>query len=152
MFYLLSIYLQLHLVSLCKDKHGSRVVDTVWRNCEVSKKESLAQELLSHKHELLEDFYGRLVLRNCNIVRYRKKQEGGWQEKERASERMKELFRDILEEPVEKKGKRKRKRNQDERGEEVDVKVTGKEPLCDRTLQDTKKSKKTTMSLLIFDD
>ena len=115
----------------------------------MSKKESLAQELLSHKHELSEDFYGRLVLRNCNIVHCRRKQ-GGWQEKERASERTRELFRDILEEPVEEgKRKRKRKRSQDEEEEAV-VKTAGKEPVHNRILQDTNKRKKKTLSL--FDD
>jgi nucleolar protein 9 len=80
------------LVPLCKDKHGSRVMDALWRSSEVAVKESLAEELIAHEAELTEDFYGRIVMRNCNVAHYRRKQ-AVWQE--RAPNTL-ELFHDIL--------------------------------------------------------
>ena len=147
------ISLQLHLIPLCKDKYGSRVVDAVWRNCEVSKKEILAQELLSHENELSDDFYGQIVLRNCNIAHYRRKQ-AVWQEKEKATEKTWELFQDILDEPAEQRkagmGKRKKRRAEDKAGEEEDSKGSGTRSSMPWLLHDTKKKKKKVLSL--FDD
>ena len=82
---------------LCKDKHGSRVVDTVWRHSQLDRKEEIAKLLLAHEDELSADFHGSIVLRNCNIAHFRKKQEG-WAEQQRAASRKRELFQDLLEE------------------------------------------------------
>ncbi len=84
------------LVALCTDKHGSRVIDGVWKNCEIGQKESLAQELLAHEDELISNFYGRIVLHNCNITHYKRKQVA-WKERERGVAKRREEFRDILE-------------------------------------------------------
>jgi nucleolar protein 9 len=89
--------LQPYLVSLCKDKHGSRVVDSIWRSSDIATKEGLATDLLRYETELAEDFYGRIVMRNCNISHYRRKQEV-WQEKIAVAAKTRELFHDILEE------------------------------------------------------
>ena len=137
---------QLHLIPLCKDKYGSRVVDAVWRNCEVSKNEILAQELLSHENELSGDFYGQIVLRNCNIAHYGRKQ-AVWQEREKATEKTLELFRDILDEPAEQReaGKRKRRRRREDEAEgEEGSRGPGTVPCL---LHETKKKKKKALSL-----
>ena len=83
------------MVVLCKDKHGSRVVDVLWRQSEVQKKQELAEQLIAHEDELFTNYYGKIVLRNCNISHYKKKQ-AAWQDVERATERRRELFEDIL--------------------------------------------------------
>jgi hypothetical protein len=57
------------------------VVDVLWRQSEVQRKQ---------------DFYGKIVLRNCNTSHYKKKQ-AAWQDGERATERRRELFQDIIE-------------------------------------------------------
>lgn len=92
---------------LCKDKHGSRVVDAVWRHSEVAKKEELAEILLTNEEELTGDFYGQIILRNCNISHYKKKQ-AAWQEQQRVTEKKRQLFQDIIEDeqPAPKKVKR----------------------------------------------
>ena len=82
-------------MALCKDKHGSRVVDVVWRQSEISKKEELAEILLTNEEELMGDFYGQIVLRNCNISHYKKKQ-ASWQEQQRVMEKKRHLFEDII--------------------------------------------------------
>lgn len=94
---------------LCKDKHGSRVVDGLWRQSEVSRKEVLGKLLLAHEEELSSDFHGSIVLRNCNIAHFKKKQ-AGWLEQQRAAERKKELFQDLLEGGQNLAGSSKRKR------------------------------------------
>ena len=110
--FLVHVYTQPHLVSLCKDKHGSRVMDAVWRSSKVSEKENLAEDLLAHEAQLSEDFYGRIVLRNCNVAHYRRKQ-AVWQKKVETADKTRELFHDILEEEPAalEKGRRKRKRS-----------------------------------------
>ena len=86
---------------LCKDRQGSRVVDAVWRTSQVSKKEEMAKVLLAHEEELNTDFYGSIVLRNCDIANF-SKQQGAWLEHQRAAERTAErkkaLFQDLLKE------------------------------------------------------
>lgn len=86
---------QKHLVLLCKDKHGSRVVDVVWQKCQVDRKEGIAAILLANEEELSADFHGGIVLRNCDIAHFRKKQ-AGWLEGQKAVSKRRELFEDIL--------------------------------------------------------
>ena len=81
---------------LCKDKHGSRVVDMFWRQSEVQRKQELAEQLIAYEDELFANYYGKIILRNCNISHYKKKQ-AVWQDVERAAERRRELFQDIVE-------------------------------------------------------
>lgn len=73
-------------------------MDALWRHCEVGRKEGLARELLAHEEELSEDFYGRIVLRNCNIAHFKKKQ-AAWQEVQEASDKRRQLFQDIISDP-----------------------------------------------------
>ena len=84
-------------------------MDAIWRNSEVAVKERLAEELLTHEAELADDFYGRIIMRNCNIAHYRRKQ-SIWQ-KESAVTKTQELFRGILEDEstAALEGRRKRK-------------------------------------------
>lgn len=98
------------MVQLSKDRYGSRVVDAVWRNCEISRKDQLAQALLSAEKELSEDFHGQIVLSNCNIAHYKRKQDL-WRDKERAAEKRRTLFEDIIgEDSVQSLPKKKRKK------------------------------------------
>ena len=83
------------MVILCKDKHGSRVVDVLWRQSEVQRKQELAEQLIAHEDELFANYYGKIILRNCNISHYKKKR-AAWQDVESAIERKRELFQDIL--------------------------------------------------------
>ena len=41
---------------LCKDKHGSRVVDMLWRQSEVQRKQELAEQLIAHEDELFANY------------------------------------------------------------------------------------------------
>ena len=119
------------MVALCKDKHGSRVVDVLWRQCEVQRKQELAEQLIAHEDELFANYYGKIILRNCNISHYKKKQ-AAWQDVERATERRRELFQDILEDkpPVRSKedsvtevGKKRERSREDELKLTVGTKV-----------------------------
>ena len=84
-------------------------MDAIWRNSEVAVKEMLVEKLLTHEAELADDFYGRIVLRNCNVAHYRRKQ-AVWQ-KELVATNTRELFHDILEDEstAASEGRRKRK-------------------------------------------
>ena len=80
---------------LCQHKHGSHLVDTCWKYSEIVTKREIAEELLAHEEELKSDYYGKFVLRNCNIESFKRKQ-GKWQEKQKEAERTTALFDDIL--------------------------------------------------------
>ena len=100
---------------LCKDRRGSRVVDVLWRQSEVHRKQELAEQLIAHEDELFANYYGKIILRNCNILHYKKKQ-AAWQDIERAAERRRELFQDIIEDQatVRVKGSKVSKRNRED--------------------------------------
>ena len=91
-------------------------MDAVWRYCEVGRKEEIARQLLAHEDKLTSDFYGQIVLRNCNVAHYRKKQ-AAWQADQQAAERRRGLFQDIFsEDDVSKapgKGRRAKRRKDD---------------------------------------
>ena len=76
-------------------------------------KESLVEELLKHEEELTADFYGRIVMRNCNVNHYKRRQVV-WEKKMETVTSTRQLFRDILEDEPPcaaeiKKTKKKRK-------------------------------------------
>lgn len=67
----------------------------MWGRSQIPRKEELARLLLAHEEELAADFYGSIVLRNCNIAYFRKRQVG-WQEEQLAASRKRDMFEDIL--------------------------------------------------------
>ena len=71
------------------------MVDAVWRHCEVKRKKTIAQKLLAHEEKLASNFYGRIVLRNCNVVHYKKKQTS-WRGDQSAVAHRRDLFQDIV--------------------------------------------------------
>ena len=75
------------------------MVDVIWGQSQITRKEELARLLLVHEEDLAADFYGSIVLRNCNIASFRKTQRG-WQEEELAASRKRDMFEDILGEGV----------------------------------------------------
>ena len=72
------------------------MVDVLWRQSEVQRKQELAEQLITHEDDLYANYYGKIILRNCNISHYKKKQTA-WQDVERATEKRRELFQDIIE-------------------------------------------------------
>lgn len=65
----------------------------------MAQKEALVRELLAHEGSLGDSFYGRIVLRNCNIAHYKRRQ-AAWQSRQWAEERKRELFQDIIADSV----------------------------------------------------
>ena len=122
------LYIQSSLIMLCKDRHGSRVVDVLWRQSEVQQKQELAEQLIIHEEDLSSNYYGKIILRNCNIAHYKKKQQA-WQDVERATEKKRDLFQDILEDTPALGSEKKRTQIGDKRKREeqnlmvVDTKV-----------------------------
>lgn len=114
---------------MCKDKHGSRVIDAVWRSSDIAVKESLAEEMIANENELADNFYGRIVMRNCNIVHYRRKQTVScWQDKTTtAATKTQRLFNDILKEDkssaVGQDGRKRKLRNCDSQRVDIDHKT-----------------------------
>lgn len=119
--YIISLHMQSSLIMLCKDRQGSRVVDVLWRQSEVQRKQELAEQLMAHEEELFANYYGKIVLRNCNISHYKKKQTA-WQDVERATEKRRELFQDILEDrPTDKMKRTGKKRQRKHQSDELEV-------------------------------
>lgn len=110
-------------MSLSADKYGSRVVDVMWKHSELEKKEELAQTLLANEEQLAEDFYGSIVLRNCDIAHYRK-QQAGWLEQQKAAEKRQLLFQDMLSEGQSPAVEKQRKRTASMKDSD-DIVVTG---------------------------
>ena len=100
-------------MQLSKEKYGSRVVDSCWKHSEVKHKQWIADELLTGEKELSENYYGKFVLRNCNIEYYKKKGcfgEGDYSSKEK----VKKMFSDIVDTSVTmttKSSKKRKSRN-----------------------------------------
>lgn len=61
----------------------------------MARKEEIAALLLAHEEELSADFHGGIVLRNCDIAHFRRKQ-AGWLEGQKAATKKQEMFQDIL--------------------------------------------------------
>lgn len=99
-------------------------MDSCWKYSEVKHKQWIADELLTGEKELSENYYGKFVLRNCNIEYYKKKgclSEGNYSSKEK----VKKMFSDIVDTSVTKttKSSKKRKARND-----LSMSYSGEEP------------------------
>eukprot|EP00117_Sycon_ciliatum_P045158 scpid42481/ scgid32491/ Pumilio domain-containing protein C14orf21 len=56
-----------HFVQLACHKVGSYVVDACYRNSKSKSRQEMAEELLAEEHKLRESFFGKHVIRNCEL-------------------------------------------------------------------------------------
>ena len=70
-------------------------MDSCWKYSELKDKRLIVDELLSGQKELTDNYYGKFVLRNCNVEYYKKRgrlREGSYSTKET----VKRMFSDII--------------------------------------------------------
>lgn len=91
------LHFQGTFVKLACEKQGSHVVETCWRQAEVKHKEAITQELALSEQQLTSNFYGRIVLKNCGVEHFKRKDKT-WHEKEQKAARKRKLIEEILEE------------------------------------------------------
>lgn len=82
---------------LACEKQASHVVETCWRQAEVKFKEVITQELALSEQQLTGNFYGRIVLKNCGVEHFKRKDKT-WHEKEQKAARKRKLLEEIFEE------------------------------------------------------
>ena len=72
-------------------------METCWRQAEVKYKEDITQELVLSEQQLTSNFYGRIVLKNCGVEHFKRKDKT-WHEKEHKAARKRKLLEEIFEE------------------------------------------------------
>lgn len=72
-------------------------METCWRQAEVKYKEEITQELVLSEQQLNSNFYGRIVLKNCSVEHFKRKDKT-WHEKEHKAARKRKLLEEIFEE------------------------------------------------------
>jgi len=82
---------------LACEKQGSHVVETCWRQAEVKYKEAITEELSHSEQQLKGNMYGRIVLRNCGVEHFKRKDKT-WPEGELKAAKKRKLLEEILEE------------------------------------------------------
>ena len=115
-----------YFVKLSKEKHGSRVVDCCWKHTELKDKQLIVNELLKGEKELADNYYGKFVLRNCNIEYYKKKgdvTEGNFNSKEK----VKKMFSDIIDRPTKLESQRAHKKRKSSTRHDVQTSEHNKE-------------------------
>ena len=60
-------------------------------------KEAITQELALAEHQLKDNFYGKIVLRNCGVEHFKRKDKT-WHEREQKAERKRKMIEEIFEE------------------------------------------------------
>jgi len=99
---------------LACEKQGSHVVETCWRQAEVKHKEDITQELALSEQQLTSNFYGRIVLKNCGVEHFKRK-DNTWHEKEQRAARKRKLLEEILEEREDSAKQNKKAKVKDDR-------------------------------------
>ncbi len=96
--------------SLAADKFSSHLVEKLWMASKVELKNLIMSELVSAKKRLEDSAHGRLVLRNCRVTEYERRQEQ-WVKEEESIERKRTYFADIIDDtkPVKKEKKKVKK-------------------------------------------
>lgn len=90
-------------------------MDSCWKHSEIKDKQLIVNELITGERELAENYYGKFVMRNCNIEYYKKRgcvKEGSYSSKEK----VKKMFSDIVDTSVSMTTKSSQKRKS---GDEV---------------------------------
>lgn len=72
-------------------------METCWRNAEVKYKEAITQELAQSELKLKGNLYGRIVLRNCGVEHFKRKDKT-WHERQQKAAKKRKLLDEILEE------------------------------------------------------
>ncbi|XP_043914285.1 nucleolar protein 9 [Protopterus annectens] len=85
-----------HYVQLACSKHGSRVLDQIWKGASLGKKQDIAQELVAKEEELRRDTFGHHIVRNFALAHFQKRRRD-WDEHQAADSKLKKMFLDILE-------------------------------------------------------
>ena len=87
------------VVSLAKDKFGSRVVEALYSVAELKRKRKIVGHLAACKAELEADFHGRITLSKCRVGQFAapKGGEEAWAEREASVAKKKAMFAEILE-------------------------------------------------------
>ena len=132
------------LPSLCDlacDKFGSRVLEVIYKASEMEMKQKMVNVLASDESKLSANFYGRFVLRNCKVARYKEAGAEAWQQAEEASGKKKAQFEELFGggEEAEKDGKasskekkkRKRKDQAEKDGDEPPIEAGASKEIDD---------------------
>ncbi|KAM3823878.1 nucleolar protein 9 isoform 2-T3 [Vipera latastei] len=77
-------------------KHGSRVLDAIWRRASLPAKRELAQELAEHEARLRHDPFGHHLVRNFALTHFLKRRHD-WDSLQQAEKKRRRLFAEILE-------------------------------------------------------
>lgn len=101
--------------SLAADKSASHVVERLWGASKTDLKSLIMSELAAAKKRLEDTAHGRLVLRNCRVHEFERKQDD-WVQEEAAVERKRAYFADLIdiEGTKPKKSSKKKKKTTEE--------------------------------------
>ena len=88
-------------------------METCWRQAEVKYKEVITQELALSEQQLTSNFYGKIVLKNCGVEHFKRKDKT-WHEKEQKAARKRRLLEEILEEREDSRKQNKKAKLNDE--------------------------------------
>ena len=118
---------------LAKDKFGSHIIDKFWAIADLGQKvgffllaslnthslfqHEIAQELLRERTTLINNNYGKFVVRNCKLDQYDKKL-NEWTQKQKGAAKKRSMFDDIIEEAEQIK---KRKKEEKEIKKQVEL-------------------------------
>ena len=72
-------------------------METCWRQAEVKYKEAITQELAHSEQQLKGNLCGRIVLRNCGVEHFKRKDKT-WHEREQKAAKKRKLLEEIFEE------------------------------------------------------
>jgi len=128
------------LCDLACDKFGSRVLEVIYKASEMEMKQKMVNVLASDESKLSANFYGRFVLRNCKVARYKEAGAEAWQQAEEASGKKKAQFEELFaggeeaakeEESSKEKKKRKRKEQAEKDGDEPPIEAGASKEIDD---------------------
>eukprot|EP00039_Didymoeca_costata_P007103 m.96335 g.96335 ORF g.96335 m.96335 type:complete len:745 (+) comp13540_c0_seq4:233-2467(+) len=110
------------IAKMAMDQYGSHVIDKMWTASDLNEKEKLATELLKHENDLNNNFYGRKVLRNCRMNRFKAKKED-WKKTLTNDDKKKKMFEEFYDENSTSKKESKKRKIRSEEGKRKERKT-----------------------------
>lgn len=102
-----------YYTAMACSKHGSRVLEALWKVASMKAKTQVCNELIADELKLKDNLFGRIIFKNFQLNMFKRGDKSDWQQVIDQTEKKRKMFVDLLNEDKgelkEKKHKKKRK-------------------------------------------
>lgn len=98
-----------HYTTMACSKHGSRVLETLWKVASIKAKTQVCNELVADELKLKDNQFGKIIFNNFQVNMFKRGDKSDWQQLIDQTEKKRKMFADLLNEDEDKKEVKEKK-------------------------------------------